>query len=290
MHSALQTVALTAPVTGSVTASEAERYCLGCGYSLRGLAGELAGGRCPECGRVIDPHELEGFCAPWVERQRIGAFAAYWQTAAMVTFRPGDFAGRFHWARVRFHGSHMFRLWTVAWAAGALVVAAMALAWHLGVSATGLAVLGGALAPSALVFAYGATELAGFFTGPRLPSDTSEEVFRARMINDYASAALAWTPAPALVLCAGAAAGRLVAGPVDEVLFLVAGALAAWVGVLWLGGVLVMFGTALSLRSGILVLAAVFFPIRFAGMAVLTTLFIFAPLACAVGGLISLAP
>jgi hypothetical protein len=54
--------------------------------------------------------------------------------------------------------------------------------------------------------------------------------------------------------------------------------------------VLVLFGRALSLGRGILVVAAVFFPVRFAGMVVLTTLFVFAPLACAVGGLISLTP
>jgi hypothetical protein len=52
--------------------------------------------------------------------------------------------------------------------------------------------------------------------------------------------------------------------------------------------VLVLFGRALALRTVLLVVAAVFFPVRFAGLVVLTTLFIFAPLACAVGGLISL--
>ena len=42
--------------------------------------------------------------------------------------------------------------------------------------------------------------------------------------------------------------------------------------------------------AGALLLAAIFFPLRFGGMAVLTVLFVFAPLACAVGGLISLGP
>lgn len=266
--------------------AEAERHCLACGYNLRGLTG----GRCPECGRVIDRHEHDGFRAPWVDRHRIGVLTAYWQTAALVTFRPGEFAGRFHWPRVRFHGSHEFRLWTIAWAAGALVIAAAAVAWRFGMSSTGLAVLLGALAPSTLLFLYGATELAGFFTGLRLPSESSEEMFRARMINDYASAALAWMPLPAAVVCAAVAAGRLFGHHADQVLFLLAGVLTAWVGVLWLGGVLVLFGRTLSLRRVVLVLAAVVFPVRFAGMMILTTLFIFAPLACAVGGLISLAP
>ena len=283
---AVTTQSVFQPVDVSRDPADAERYCLGCGYNLRGLAGI----RCPECGRAIDRHEHAGLDAPWVHRQRLGPWAAYWQTAALVTFRPGEFAGRFEWPRLRFHGSHTFRLGTVALAAGAVVLAAAAVAWHLGVGVLGMAVLGGAVAPSALLLMYGATELAGFFTGPRLPSDGSEEVFRANMVNDYASAALAWTPVPAGVLATGVAAGRVVAGPVDEALFMLAGALAAWIGVLWVGNVLVLFGRALGLRTGLLVLAAVFFPVRFGGLVVLTTLFVFAPLACAVGGLISLAP
>ena len=269
-----------------VAGQEEEHFCLGCGYNLRGLTGV----RCPECGRAIDRHELDGLNAPWVHRQRIGVFPAYWHTAALVTFRPGDFARRFRWPRVRFHGSHAFRLWTVALAAGAVVLATAAVAWHLGVGLTGMVILGGAVAPSALLLLYGATELAGFFTGPRLPSDTSEESFRARMVNDYASAALAWTPVPAALLVVAVAAGKLVDSPVDEGLFLLAGALAAWVGVLWVGDVLVLFGRALELRTVVLVLAAVVFPVRFVGLVILTALFVFAPLACAVGGLISLAP
>jgi hypothetical protein len=277
---------LQAPDVSSVDAGGgAERYCFACGYNLRGLAG----GRCPECGRPIERNEHEGLDAPWVRRSHGGSFDAFWHTAALVTFRPGDFARRFHWPRVRFHGSQVFRLWTVATAAGAIVIAALAVAWQFRVGWTGLAVLAGAVAPSAMLLMYGATELAGFFTGPRLPSDTSEEVFRARMVNDYASAALAWTPAPALLLLAGVAAGKLVDGPVDTSLYLLAAALAAWIGVLWVGDVLVMFGHALDVRTGVLVLAAVVFPIRFAGLVALTAMFIFAPLACAVGGLISLA-
>ena len=280
----MTTQSLLDPV--DVAGEQDEQYCLSCGYNLRGLAG----GRCPECGRPHDRNEHDGFRAPWVERHRIGVLWAFWQTAALVTFRPGEFASRFHWPRVRFHGSEVFRWWTVSLAAAAVVLAATAVAWRQGVGARGLVVLGAALVPSALLFVYGATELAGFFTGPRLASDTSEEVFRARIVNDYASAALAWAPVPALMLCAAVAAGRLFGPTFEQVLFLTASAVAAWVGVLWLGNVLVLFGRSLSLGSGSLVLAAVVFPVRFAGIAVLTTLFIFAPLLCAVGGLISLRP
>jgi hypothetical protein len=269
-----------------VAAEPPDPFCISCGYNLRGLAG----GRCPECGRAIDRHEHEGCRAPWVERHRVGVLPAFWRTAALVTFRPGEFAARFHWPRVRFHGSHLFRWWTIGFAAGAVVLTATAVAWRQGVGPLGLLMLVAALAPSAVLFVYGATELTGFFTGPRLDSDSSEEVFRARMVNDYASAALAWAPVPALATCSAIGAGRLFGPAAEQVLFLVTGALAAWVGVLWLGGVLVLFGRSLSLGTMSLVLAAIVFPVRFAGVAVLTTLFVFAPLLCAVGGLISLRP
>jgi hypothetical protein len=216
--------------------------------------------------------------------------AAYWRTAAAVTFRPGEFAGRFHWPRVRYHGSHVFRLWTIGSATAALMLCAAAAAWRANLSAAGTIVVLGAMLPAAALFLYSATELTGFFAGPRLPSDTSEEVFRARMTGDYASAALAWTPVPAVVCCAGVGAGKLFDAPIGDALLILASALAAWVGLLWMTGVLVLFGRALSLSAPALVLAAVFFPIRVAGLAVLVGLFVFGPLACGIGGLISLTP
>jgi hypothetical protein len=54
------------------------------------------------------------------------------------------------------------------------------------------------------------------------------------------------------------------------------------------GNVLAIFGQALDLGPVELTLAAVFFPVRFAGLAVLTVVFLFLPLACCVGGIISL--
>jgi hypothetical protein len=266
----------------------ADVYCLGCGYNLRGLEGEgTAAGRCPECGRPFDVQEYAGVRSPWVQRHRSGPFVAYWHTALLVTFRPLDFARRFHWPHVRYHGSAQFRRLTVASATAAALLSAAALACHLRVTPAGLLIILGAMAPSAALFFYGATELGGFFVGPRLPTDTSEEGFRARIVNDYASAALAWLPVPALVVCLAAAAERLIPGPASQWLFAAAAALAGWLMVLWATDVLVLFGSALALGRGSLVLAGVFFPIRFAGVAVLTVLFVFGPLACAVGGLVS---
>ena len=274
-----------APPTGAHKARDADVYCLGCGYNLRGL--EEDGGRCPECGRPMDAREHAGVRSPWVDRHRNGVLAAYWHTVLLVTFRPLDFARRFDWPRVRYHGSSRFRRLTVASASAAALLAAAAIAWHLQVTAAGMVVLLGAMVPSAALFFYGATELGGFFIGPRLPTDSSEERFRARIVNDYASAALAWLPAPATLVLLGAAAERIWHGPPSQWLFAAAAALAAWVLVLWATDVLVLFGNALSLGRGALLLAGVFFPVRFAGVAVLTVLFIFGPLACAVGGLVA---
>lgn len=265
---------------------EGDRYCLGCGYNLRGLAD----GRCPECGRDFDVHEHGGLRAPWVDRRRLGTFVAFWATAALVTFRPVDFAGRFNWPRVRYHGSHVFRFWVLLHATAATTVAAAAVAWHYRATAVETAVVLGAIVPSAACFFYGATELWAFFTGPRLPTDRSEEMFRARLVNDYASAAVAWLFLPSVLVVLGAAAGRLTPLPTDRFLFLLAGALTAWIGVLWFGDVMALFGKALSLRNTTLVVAAVLFPVRCAGVAVLTAIFVFAPVACCVGGFISLRP
>ena len=266
-------------------------FCLGCGYDLRGMAEEPGRApRCPECGRRFDRSEQAGLRAPWVQRNRLGVMAAYWRTVWLVTFRPHEFAERFDWPHVRHHGSTSFRNMTVACATVSVTTAAAAAAWEARFSGVGVAVVLSALLPSAAVFFYGATELAGFFAGPRLSPDSSEEAFRAGVVNDYASAALAWTPLPALAACAAAAAGRVAPGHAADYALAAALLLTVAVCVLWVGDVLVLFGKALELRTGGVVLAAVLFPLRIAGVAVLTILFVFAPIACCVGGLISLRP
>lgn len=269
----------------------ADLFCLGCGYDLRGLLGDAdPDARCPECGRRFDPAEHAGLRAPWPYRSRAGAWNAYWHTAALVTFRPAEFAARFRWAQVRHHGSPAFRSITVASAAAAVVLAAAAGAWHARLTGVGVAILLAALVPTTLAFFYAATDLAGFFTGPRLASDTSEEAFRAQIVNDYASAALAWVPLPALAACGAAVLEKLSAGHAAEYALSAATVLTFAVCMLWVGNVLVLFGKALELRPASLVLAAVFFPLRCAGVAILSVLFVFAPIACCVGGLISLRP
>ena len=261
-----------------------DRYCLGCGYNLRGLAP----GKCPECGRVSDGREDAGLRLPWLQRRRTGTFEAYWRTAWLVTFRPAEFAARFHWPQVRHHGSPSFRTWTVGYAVAGVMIAAAAGAWDGRYSLRAMAVLLGALLPSTVAFFWGATELAGYFAGPRPMSDTSEEGFRAGVINDYASAALAWTPLPALLMAAGAAASRAIGDDAGALLFAMAALVYASIAVFWLFDVLVAFGHALSLGPAGLTLAAIFFPVRCAGLAVLTAVFVFLPLVCCVGGAISI--
>jgi hypothetical protein len=60
--------------------SEAERYCVDCGYNLRGLGSD----RCPECGLPIDT--AMAWAIPWESRGRIGYVRAFWRTLIAATF------------------------------------------------------------------------------------------------------------------------------------------------------------------------------------------------------------
>src|SRR3954452_7751839 len=65
-----------------VESSDIGLFCPDCGYDLRGIASE----RCPECGWVIDRTLLGASAIPWVGRERIGRWRAYWRTVWMATF------------------------------------------------------------------------------------------------------------------------------------------------------------------------------------------------------------
>jgi hypothetical protein len=60
--------------------SEAERYCVDCGYNLRGLSAD----RCPECGQSIDT--AAAWAIPWESRRRIGYVRSFWRTLIAATF------------------------------------------------------------------------------------------------------------------------------------------------------------------------------------------------------------
>jgi hypothetical protein len=61
---------------------ETDRYCIGCGYNLRGIASD----RCPECG--LETGAGGGSQVPWEGRNWLGFFTALRRTSAEVIFRP----------------------------------------------------------------------------------------------------------------------------------------------------------------------------------------------------------
>jgi len=72
-------------MSDGVTAAEesgAGRYCIGCGYNLRGLLSD----RCPECGLPIDT--AEGSAIPWEGRKQIGNIRAFRRTCWESMFHP----------------------------------------------------------------------------------------------------------------------------------------------------------------------------------------------------------
>lgn len=58
-----------------------DRYCIGCGYNLRGIASD----RCPECG--LDT-AATGSAVAWEGRKHMGIYRAFRQTVLNVSFRP----------------------------------------------------------------------------------------------------------------------------------------------------------------------------------------------------------
>jgi hypothetical protein len=74
-------------MAGGITArqlseeAEDDRFCIGCGYNLRGLNSE----QCPECGLPIDT--AQGSEIAWEARNEIGVLRAFWRTMMRGTFR-----------------------------------------------------------------------------------------------------------------------------------------------------------------------------------------------------------
>jgi len=63
-------------------------FCPQCNYNLRGIETR----RCPECGLEFDPAKLRTSAIPWIHRQEIGWFRAYWRTAWLFTAKTKLFA------------------------------------------------------------------------------------------------------------------------------------------------------------------------------------------------------
>lgn len=72
----------------STNTGVAELLCPECGYDLR----QLASDRCPECGSSIDRTILGESIVPWIHREKLGRYRAFWKTVHMATFRTRFFA------------------------------------------------------------------------------------------------------------------------------------------------------------------------------------------------------
>jgi hypothetical protein len=90
---------------GAMGLEEAARYCVGCGYNLRGVLSD----RCPECGLEIDASNAS--IVAWEHRKRLGRWRAFWGTAWMATFRPERLAEAVDGA-VSYRAARRFR-WVV---------------------------------------------------------------------------------------------------------------------------------------------------------------------------------
>ena len=75
------------PTVNTQAAIGYDLFCPACGYNLRGLTDD----RCPECGNTFDRATLHVSRIPWVHRNQLGRFRAYWQTVWLVITRPRQF-------------------------------------------------------------------------------------------------------------------------------------------------------------------------------------------------------
>jgi MFS family permease len=66
----------------------AERFCIGCGYNLRGIDSD----RCPECGTVVDRSALATSVIPWSHRRTLGIASAYLRTVKLSILHPAKLA------------------------------------------------------------------------------------------------------------------------------------------------------------------------------------------------------
>jgi hypothetical protein len=175
-------------------ADNVDVFCPRCAYNLRGVASAV----CPECGRAFDRAELRSSRLPWVQRQRIGWWAAYWRTVAMVTFAPNVLLAELA-VPVSIADAKRFWAWTVlhAWAPVGMALAA---ATVTGTSSGGVrpsgpvAEIGAAwplvlFALGALAWLFAATGAATYFCHPRRLDVERQD--RAIAIGYYACAPLA---------------------------------------------------------------------------------------------------
>lgn len=188
-------------------------FCQNCGYNLRTLTSD----RCPECGYSLETVRSEICTIPWVHREKLGRFRAYWQTVFLVMFRQRWFCDEM--ARpVIFGDSQRFRWVTVLYCYLPLLAAGVAL--HLiepGLGSAGVMPtswldqvvaypwLVALLYDALFLFFAMATGLPSYFFHPR--GVPIEQQNRAIALSYYACGPLAVTVVPATSGVVAAALG-----------------------------------------------------------------------------------
>lgn len=165
--------------------------CPGRGYDLRGLTSD----RCPECGLALAALRAGETSIPWVRRQGVGGFRAFWKTVWWVTRwpqrLPAEMARPLH-----YRDSQTFRWVTTLHAYGTVVAGSLAWAvWKLLYSQVTMADLWlglGIAQVVALVLLAGLPGLASYFFHPRRFS--IEQQNRAIALSYYGWGVLAWLP------------------------------------------------------------------------------------------------
>ena|SRR5271170_8184180 len=66
----------------------AGRFCIGCGYNLRGIDSD----RCPECGAAVDRSAMAISVIPWTHRRSLGWATAYLRTVKLSILHPAKLA------------------------------------------------------------------------------------------------------------------------------------------------------------------------------------------------------
>jgi len=97
-------------------------YCPACAYNLFRITSD----RCPECGHGLEGLRSDHSTIPWVRRNEIGRFRAYWKTVWMVTMRHRKFCEEYT-RDISYEDAQAFRWLTIlhAWLPALLGVIAL---------------------------------------------------------------------------------------------------------------------------------------------------------------------
>jgi hypothetical protein len=178
-----------------------ELYCPSCGYDLRAIDSD----RCPECGTEIDRSKLGESIIPWIHREQIGKYRAFWRTCEIATLRPRKFAREMNVA-ARLEDAVKFRRVAVVHALvpfGIVFTFAWARAWGpiwvptdvVGSSLQVASLFMGCFFLAALL--WGMSGSASYFFRPAGWSVIRQN--RAVALSYYACAPFAYLPATALI-------------------------------------------------------------------------------------------